>query len=258
MDLEVDPRETIGRSLWTTGVYDLSASEILFRLARAGGLHLDVGANLGYMSSVLSFRAGSSGQVMAFEPHPVVAALLARNIERFARQPETAPVELHAVALSDTDGDGRLIDPDGFGANTGLARLAGSGESEGALVRTRRLDDVLAGRTAVVTKIDVEGHEAAVLRGAERALAEGRLRHILFEEHGPADAESFRLLARFGYSLFQVGWRMSGPVLADLAGPRVCKPYEAPNYLATLEPEAARIACAGRGWYVLRGKHPPG
>ncbi len=254
MALEVDPRETLGRSLWTTGVYDLAASEVLFRLAAPGGLHLDVGANVGYMTSLLAFRAGPTGRVLAFEPHPVVGERLAKNVERIARHPHAAPVELHAVALSDADGDGRLIDPAGFAANTGLARLSTSGEVGGSPVRTRRLDDVLGERTAVVTKIDVEGHEAAVLRGAGRALAEGRLRHILFEEHGPTDAESFRLLARAGYALFQVGWRMSGPVLADLSAPPVCKPYEAPNYLATLEPDAARGACARRGWSVLKGR----
>ena len=47
---------------------------------------------------------------------------------------------------------------------------------------TRRLDDVLGDRTAAVVKIDVEGFEAVVLRGASRALAEKRLRSIVFEE----------------------------------------------------------------------------
>lgn len=255
MSLEIDPRETIGRALWTTAIYDLSASETLFRLARPGGLHLDVGANIGYMTALLSFRAGSSGRVLAFEPHPVVGERLARNVERMARHSDAAPVELHRVALSDTDGSGRLVNPDRFEQNTGLARLSASDEAGGVSVLVRRVDDVLGDRTAVVTKIDVEGHEAAVLRGANRALAEKRLRHVLFEEHGGPEAESFRLLAAAGYALFQVGWRMAGPVLADLNGPSVCKPYEAPNFLATLEPDAVRAALARRGWDVLRGRN---
>lgn len=252
--LEIDPRETIGRAIWTTGLYDLAVSEALFRLTRPGCLCLDVGANVGYMTNLLAFRAGPGGRVFSFEPHPVVGAALARNLAGLARQPGAAPVTLFPVAVSDTSGDGRLVDPTGFDANAGIARLAFDGEPGGAAVRTVRLDDILGGETAEVVKVDVEGHEAAVFRGAEKALAEKRLRHLVFEEHGPPDAPAFRLLAGHGYAVFQLGWRFAGPVLAELSAPRVCKPYEAPNFLATADPDAARAALSAPGWRVLKGK----
>jgi len=252
--LAVNPRDTIGRAIWTTGIYDLAASEALFRLAAPGALHLDIGANIGCMTGLLATRAGLSGQVIAFEPHPVVGERLAENLARFARLPNAAPVEFRAVALGDAAGEAWLIDPDGFGNNTGLARLASANEQGGTVVKVERLDDVLGDRTAVLAKIDVEGHEAAVLRGAPKALTEKRLRHVIFEEHGGPDAESVRLLLRAGYSVFQLGWKMSGPVLAELAAPTVCKKYEAPNYLATCEPERVRAALSRGGWHALTNR----
>ena len=65
VELEVDPRETIGRAIWTTGIYDLAVSETLFRLTRSGDLVVDAGANIGYMSGLLAVRAGVTGRARA-------------------------------------------------------------------------------------------------------------------------------------------------------------------------------------------------
>lgn len=256
--LAVNPHETIGRSLWTTGIYDLAASEVLYRLARPGGWHVDVGANLGYMTALLAHRAGATGRVLAFEPHPLVATRLAENVARIVRHPGTAPVDVFPFALSDQDGESSLVEPSGFADNTGTARLANPDDVGGVGVPTRRLDGVLGGQLVQVMKVDVEGFEAAVFRGARDALAAGRIRHVLFEEHGGSEAESFGLLRDAGYALFQVGWRMSGLVLAPLDAPRVCKPYEAPNYLATLDPIAVQRILDVRGWRVLRRRAAAG
>lgn len=110
---QIDPRETIGRAIWTTGLYDLAVSEALFRLVRPGSVCLDVGANIGYMSSLMAFQAGSAGRVLAFEPHPMVGDMLAKNLDQFSRQSAAAPVTLHPVAVSDVAGDARLLDTDG-------------------------------------------------------------------------------------------------------------------------------------------------
>lgn len=102
--------------------------------------------------------------------------------------------------------------------------------------------------------MDVEGHELAVFRGATTALAEKRIRHIIFEQHGPVDAPTFQILTGYGYAIFQLGWRFSGLVLADLSAPRICKPYEAPSYLATTAAALVRAAIATPGWHVLKGR----
>lgn len=60
-------RDVIGRALLRNGVFELPVSEALCRLANAGELCFDVGANIGYMSAVLASRGA---QVVAFEPMP--------------------------------------------------------------------------------------------------------------------------------------------------------------------------------------------
>lgn len=242
--IEIDVRETIGRSIWTAGVYDLAVVEILLRLADPKLLAVDAGANIGAMTGALAARAG---EVWAFEPHPDVHRRLVANVARFAGLSGFAPCRVFDSALSDTDGEGRLEVPDGFGENQGLARLAPTG---GVPIRTVRLDTLLGDRDLGVLKVDVEGHELNVLRGTAAALAAGRVRHVVFEDHVGAHSPVRDFLREHGYSLYRIGWRLSGPVLGpvDVGGRR----YEAPSYLATRDPAGAEARCRTRGWAALR------
>lgn len=70
MDIWVDPEEAIGRAIVRAGVFELAVTETLWRLTDPGDLAVDVGANIGYMSSVLARRCGPAGSVRVFEPHP--------------------------------------------------------------------------------------------------------------------------------------------------------------------------------------------
>ncbi|HVL12834.1 MAG TPA: hypothetical protein VM529_09720, partial [Gemmata sp.] len=93
--LEIDTRETIGRSVWTAGVYDLAVVEVLTRLADRGRLAVDAGANVGAMTGALAARAG---EVWAFEPHPDVFRSLEANVARFAGLPGFAPTRAFDLA----------------------------------------------------------------------------------------------------------------------------------------------------------------
>ncbi len=244
-ELEVDPGEDIGRAVWTTGVYDLAVSEVLWRLTPAGGLAVDAGANIGYITALMAARVGPAGRVLAFEPNPALLPRLRANAARAG-----AAVQLREVALSDRDGEAGLVLQPHFAQNSGIGYVTPDPSAGTVRIPTRRLDDEVPERTIDVMKMDVEGHEAAVLAGAERLLASRRVRHVVFEEHGSHTSDPCRRLAAAGYTLFQLGWRMTGPVLAPADGPRVCKPYEAPSYLATVDPAGA-AACDRRGWGVL-------
>jgi FkbM family methyltransferase len=250
VELAIDPSETIGRAVWTTGVYDIAVSELLYRLTPPGGVAVDAGANIGYMTGILAARAGAGGVVYAFEPHPKVADRLRENVARIGRLPGAARVEVRQLGLSDAAGLARLACPGEFADNQGLGFLT-TDPGAGIDVETCRLDEVIGGGRIDVMKMDVEGHEAAVLRGGERLLARRGIRHLVFEEHRPEASEAIGLLRGAGYTLFQVGWRLAGPVLADPAAARVCKQYEAPSYLATTDPDGAVAACRPSGWRIL-------
>jgi FkbM family methyltransferase len=163
---------------------------------------VDVGANVGLYAAVMARHAG---RVLAFEPHPDCAAYLrALKLKR---------CEVIEAAVSDREGTAVLRIPYETGAEVhALATLAEQNELAGrerirsVPVATTRLDAALAPRVGAqdrvgFIKIDVEGHEHAVIDGAGATIA--RHRPVLLIEiearHG-ADIESlFARLAAWGY-----------------------------------------------------------
>lgn len=244
-----DPTRAIGRSIVVTGVFDLAVSEILARLIAPGDTVIDAGANVGYMTVLAAAAAGRRGHVIAFEPHPDLFQVLLQNVEFAGRF--GCRVEPHQVALGDANGTSALNIPDDFDGNDGMATLAPMPSRIGSVVvNVRRLDDLVDGSVAVM-KVDVEGFEARLLRGAERLLAARKVRHIVFEDHEPGQSEMVRMLAHAGYRLFAIGWRTGGLAIAPIERRPLSRMYEAPSFVATLA-EADLMACTRRrGWQVL-------
>jgi FkbM family methyltransferase len=154
-----------------------------------GTAAIDVGANIG--NHTVFFAAIIGARVHAFEPCPANHALLSHNV--IANRIEDR-VAVHRCALADAEGTGiiELGMPDNFG--TTRVR-SGAGD-----VTVRRLDDLDINEPVGLLKIDVEGTEAAVLRGAQRLITTW-LPDICVEA-GEADAfrEVAALLLALGYA----------------------------------------------------------
>ncbi|HEV2804404.1 MAG TPA: FkbM family methyltransferase [Chthoniobacterales bacterium] len=219
---------------------------------------LDVGANLGYMTSLLSARVGSLGRVHAFEPHPTVFARLKRNLANFANK---GAVTIYDNAVGAGDGAADLFESAEFEENEGTSSLvaANAGASSHLpkhCVALRRLDSLFAEDTAIgLLKIDVEGAELDVLNGASGMLARHRIRDIVWEDHAVYPSKSAEILCQNGYRIFQFAKRVLGPSFWEPGGKAGTRnlPWETPNYLATLDPVRADSRLRARGWYCLRG-----
>ena len=153
---------------------------------RRGSTALDIGAHIGSLTVPMARLVGQAGRVYAFEPQGAVHRELHHNL---------ALNELdHAVALrlavSDRPGTLEMAPPL---PDDGWNRLGQGGES----VEARTLDS-FGFRDVSVIKIDVEGHELAVLRGAtETILAQ---RPALLIEIAPDNvAAAGALLTEWGY-----------------------------------------------------------
>jgi len=246
----------VGRAISTQGLYDLVVSKTICRLLDSGELAIDVGANIGYMSGLMAWRSGPRGRVLAFEPSSAIRPTLMANLQQWKQDPALAPIDLHLSAVSDVTGTAVLRYPGAFAQNEGVASL----ELDHSVGRTETvtcvtLDSVLDPSQKVgVMKIDVEGHELAVLKGARELLAAKRVRDIIFEEHRPWPSPVHKLLRESGYAVFRLSRTLTRLLLVvpDGGSGSDQDPIGVlPNYLATADAKRARQLLEQRGWRVL-------
>ena len=171
--------------------YDLYALEESFlKDLPPDAICLDVGANIGNHSVFFSERFS---KVIAFEPNPRVALLLRANC--FGRS-----VSIQECACGEKNGETTLYENDrnlgasGMNAADGLMHLI-------QVVRIDDVKEVSEANRVDFMKLDVEGFEASVLKGAQKTLKEHRP-IIAFEKLPGDDLEVFDILTGSGYQEF--------------------------------------------------------
>lgn len=199
-ELFVDPADYDGFNYLVHGINPAEpVTRMLMALLDPGHAIIDVGANVGYMSLVASWRVGSGGSVVAFEASPATFSRLAQ-----LRTPYNN-VTRHHLALADREGE--LEFSLGPADHSGMASLRPVAGSQGRIVvKAVTLDPLLKDlpRSRLV-KIDVEGAELLALRGMTELIARDRPLMILELTpsflasfgHGPQDI--LGLFAERGY-----------------------------------------------------------
>jgi FkbM family methyltransferase len=162
-----------GLSYWLGAAHDKSLLRHAAELMRPGSVVWDVGANQGIFAFAAAGRAGPDGYVYAFEPDTFLISLLRRSAKMNL---SLAPVEVIPSAVSDRVGLARLRIAERARSANSLEGVSASsqmgGVRESITVMTVTLDWCLAHemRPPAVVKIDVEGAEVNVLRGAAEVL----------------------------------------------------------------------------------------
>jgi FkbM family methyltransferase len=137
------------------GIWEADVMKLLARFVQPGSLFVDVGANVGYHAV---FAAQLGAHVIAVEPVPWTLELLRANVWRHG-----ADVEIVEAAASDGPGTVRIaLDP----AHRSGAQIG----ADGLEVRAASLDELVPEGAVDVLKVDVEGAEPLVLRGAAAIL----------------------------------------------------------------------------------------
>jgi len=253
--LAVNPDENIGRAILRLGIYDLCLSESICRLLDPGESAIDVGANVGYMTSLMAAIVGKYGSVESFEPHPDLYAKLLSNANRWSAQGAECTVSMAPVALSSHDGLATLRIPDrDFNLNEGLASLERYHDAKGIVVPTRRLDTAVVAKHISLIKIDVEGHELQVLIGAGSLVTNRQIRDILFEEEGIYPTATTEYLEQQGYKIYGLGMTFGGPIIADrcMINEVSRRAWEPKSLLATCAAERTEGRFSSRGWSILQ------
>jgi len=172
------------------GTYERAKVSRVQASLRAGDVFYDVGAHAGIYSLAAARAVGDTGTIVAIEPNPINAAHFVRHMELN----RVKSVRLLSVAASDTVGSATF----GRGPNSYEGRLQPQGQ---LAVETIRLDDIQP--AATVIKIDVEGHEANVLRGAEHILDRNRPKVFVATHDPQSRAQCVQILEAHDY---QVRW----------------------------------------------------
>ncbi|GAA1537586.1 FkbM family methyltransferase [Kribbella lupini] len=200
--LRLDLRDNLQAILYYAGRYEPATSRFLTAELRAGDVLLDVGANIGLhtLGAALRIRDLSSGRVIAFEP----AGDAGSKLEEAAERNGLAEfVELVQAALGDRAQEAVLrADSRYDAADTGVRSLGGDGDVV-QQVPVVRLDDWARANDLPrldVMKLDVEGSELAVLRGAAHTITRLRPRAVLVEDKREDQRrELYDVLNQLGY-----------------------------------------------------------
>ncbi|MDA0323744.1 MAG: FkbM family methyltransferase [Verrucomicrobia bacterium] len=199
--------------------YEVDLLEYLFSLraylGRANSVAVDVGANIG--NHAVFFRTFLTDHVICVEPNPSVLPVLEQNLRKNIHGFDIVP-----CALGASEGSGSLVLPADHADDAGMARI--DRHDEAGTIGIRPLDAVLSewsqrqsnDMVPVMIKIDVEGMELEVLKGAGDTIARYHP-HLLLEAATDADYAAlsdhlggmgYQALARWARTpVYHFAWR---------------------------------------------------
>lgn len=159
-----------------TGLHEFADMAYVLHAVRAEDLFVDVGANVGSYSVLACAVRGARGY--CFEPVPATYRRLVDNLRLNDLLDRVIPLN---IGIGDQEAELKFT----AGENC-MNHVVSAGESAAATVAVsvRTLDSVLAGSRPAVMKIDVEGFEQPVLRGAAQTLGDATLHSVVMELNG--------------------------------------------------------------------------
>jgi FkbM family methyltransferase len=157
-------------TIYFMGEYERIITKIVSLIVKPGDICFDLGANLGWYTTLLARLVGKTGAVHAFEPVPPIFATLRENVELSQVWRNTF---LNNMAVGDRSG---IVSMHVFaGLPVGHSSVSSQGRTDYELHTTQLttldayVEDHTIGRVNFI-KCDVEGSELMVLRGARRIL----------------------------------------------------------------------------------------
>ena len=198
--LILSDRQNYATLVYTCQLWGFAEQAFLLHFLRPDDLFVDVGANVGGYTVLASAVAGARS--MAFEPVPSTFAELQRNV----RLNDIGHlVQAYCCALGETAGKSRMTAHRG-----GLNHMVFDADAlqpvaETVEVATDRLDSMLDGAPCQAIKMDAEGFELSILRGAPDTLSRASLQAIVVElnssgtRYGVTDDHVHQSIIQFGF-----------------------------------------------------------
>lgn len=191
------------------GSFEWAEREWLTHMLKPGNVFFDIGANIGLMSLLAAHKIGVTGVAVAFEPVSATYEKLQKNI---SLNPQCSNIQTVRAAVSDANGKQEIfITGPGRDAWNSLVPAEGM---QREIIETFRLDDLMNDEKLElphpdIIKIDVEGWEIHVLRGAAETLKKYKPVLLIeftasnLEAAGASCAELASELTKLGYSIHE-------------------------------------------------------
>lgn len=188
------------------GVYEYWKTKLVLDLVKEGMTIIDIGAAKGFHSLLFAKLMHDRGRVLAFEPEPAQCYWFRKNVEANSYK----CIELHQCALSDKEGSATFYPGNGVGSLVPRPAWEAALQGKAITVQTRTLDNVLNEehiRDVHIIKMDVEGSDLSVLKGAKHTLDSGNVRLLMdVDVYSNAEREElFHLLKSCGFELYRIG-----------------------------------------------------
>jgi FkbM family methyltransferase len=200
------------------GVWEAEVDAFFNKNVCAGSIVADVGAHVGIHTLGLAQRVGRDGHVFAFEPVPHVAALLRRHLQLNGLKERVTVVE---SAVGDTQGMTTMfVNPTGLDPGNSFVDRYYARRLKQLPVRMGTLDEFFRneGIRPTLFKIDVEGYELRVLRGATELLGGSDWVTLAcavhpwhLEQVGDSEGALFEMARGLGLKAFDLAGRSTEP-----------------------------------------------
>ncbi len=175
------------------GTYEPKNVEAIQKTVREDDVAYDVGAHVGYFSVLMADIVGSGGKVIAFEPRGLNLGYLQKHVA----VNNCDNVKIVSKAVGDHSGHAKLETRTG----SGTGYISDTGDEDVEITTIDELVESGALPPPTFLKIDVEGGEMAVLRGARKVIETQRPRMILATHGDEIDAECRALLKKWNYDM---------------------------------------------------------
>ncbi len=209
---EYDTADYRGAAPMYFGSYAPLVVEAMKRYLRRGGVFIDVGANIGYLSAIAAGLVGIEGQIHSFEPVPAYY----EKLHKFAEMNSRYVIVPNACAVGEHAGSCTIYVTREPGQNTLIPAYQREAEIISTLhVPLARLDEYIAEKNIALVsliKIDAEGFEFPVLKGLETYFSSTDKRPPIICEIAPraysllgkslSDLRNY--MCRFGYSAYDL------------------------------------------------------
>lgn len=185
-------------SVWAGSNFHEREIRSYFDIAK--GNFIDAGANIGKFSVIVAKRLGKKGKVFSIEPHPENFKMLKKNIELNGLK-NVVPIN---AACSYSEGEIELhLDEEGTGGHS-IKKYSKSAGKKTMKVKSILLDNLQIKNIKLI-KIDVEGAEADVLRGAKKILKRDHPK-IIFEAWDEECLDEIKIILNpFKYQIKKIG-----------------------------------------------------